>query len=235
MPPDAPGAPAPVSSPTSMARASSATMLSSLVVTASSLNFRAFHHSERRGANKQVLARGTNLARAPPLFVQDFAIKRVPRAPFVQDFAIRRALNRQPALGGSLYRKILHKFKASRIQQKEQKEIRPAKKGSSRPEQRIVLHPLELSLTASRKVPAAYGRQAHNLERRRGREGSRLVQRRLRKENAAGGICLPGVATFDGHPHEQPCASDASFPHGRIPYREEPCIPSHSETGNSSS
>ena len=127
-PPDAPGAPAPVSSPTSMARASSATMLSSLVVTASSLNFRAFHHSERRGTNKQVLARGTNLARAPPLFVQDFAIKRVPRAPFVQDFAIRRALNRQPALGGSLYRKILHKFKASRIQQKEQKEIRPAKK-----------------------------------------------------------------------------------------------------------
>lgn len=110
-----------------------------------------------------------------------------------------------------------------------------SKKGSSRPEQRIVLHPLELSLTASRKVPAAYGRQAHNLERRRGREGSRLVQRRLRKENAAGGICLPGVATFDGHPHEQPCASDASFPHGRIPYREEPCIPSHSETGNSSS
>ncbi|MDR3995896.1 MAG: hypothetical protein Q3X20_08505 [Adlercreutzia sp.] len=48
--------------------------------------------------------------------------------PFVQDFAIRRALNRQPALGGSLYRKILHKFKASRIQQKEQKKIRPAKK-----------------------------------------------------------------------------------------------------------
>ena len=127
-PPDAPGAPAPVSSPTSMARASSATMLSSLVVTASSLDFHASHHSERRGANKQVLARGTNLARAPPLFVQDFAIKRVPRAPFVQDFAIRRALNRQPALGGSLYRKILHKFKASRIQQKEQKKIRPAKK-----------------------------------------------------------------------------------------------------------
>ena len=118
---------------------------------------------------------------------------------------------------------------------KRAKEDSSSKKGSSRPEQRIVLHPLELSLTASRKVPAAYGRQAHNLERRRGREGSRLVQRRLRKENAAGGICLPGVATFDGHPHEQPCASDASFPHGRIPYREEPCIPSHSETGNSSS
>ena len=99
----------------------------------------------------------------------------------------------------------------------------------------IGLVPTLGSLAASRKVPAAYGRQAHNLERRRGREGSRLVQRRLRKENAAGGICLPGVATFDGHPHEQPCASDVSFPHGRIPYREEPCIPSHSETGNSSS
>ena len=153
----------------------------------------------------------------------------------MQNFAIGRPPEAKSDSNESSNRKILHKFKASRIQQKEQKEIRPAKKGSSRPEQRIVLHPLELSLTASRKVPAAYGRQAHNLERRRGREGSRLVQRRLRKENAAGGICLPGVATFDGHPHEQPCASDASFPHGRIPYREEPCIPSHSETGNSSS
>ena len=125
-----------VSSPTSMARASSATMLSSLVVTASSLNFRAFHHSERRGTNKQVLARGTNLARAPPLFVQDFAIKRVPRAPFVQDFAIRRALNRQPALGGSLLSQnpaqiqgLAHPAKKSKrrfVQQKRKFEARAA-------------------------------------------------------------------------------------------------------------